>query len=193
MSTPTQFAGSPWKDCMDIYPPVAKIASALQDPGKKVPGRHKGKPIVKHKFPLIEKLATKMYNGILDVLFADSGWNLSLPTQSMIFVQRQSKDSFDILNILLKCCRVIWPLNLAHVGTCFLRGKDLLSRRCSLKWSDSKDSNNATLSSTCNFSSVNKNNSKTKSCVCVCTTCKGDMVDDGVGTKKKLRWFYAKK
>ena len=50
---------------MDIYPPAAEIASALQDPGKKVPRRHKGKPIVKHKFPLIEKLATKLYNGIL--------------------------------------------------------------------------------------------------------------------------------
>ena len=65
MSTPTQFDRGPWKDCMDIYPPAAEIASALQDPGKKVPGRHKGKPIVKHKFPLIEKLATKLYNEIL--------------------------------------------------------------------------------------------------------------------------------
>ena len=50
---------------MDIYPPVAKIAAALQDRGKEVPGKHKGKPIVKHKFPLVEKLAAKLYNGIL--------------------------------------------------------------------------------------------------------------------------------
>ena len=63
MSTPAQFAGGPWKDCMDIYPPVAEIAAALQDLGKEVPRKHKRKPIV--KFPLVEKLVTKLYSRIL--------------------------------------------------------------------------------------------------------------------------------
>ena len=77
---------------MDIYPPPAEIASALQDPGKKVPQRYKGKQIVKHKFSLIEKLATKLYNGILHhfgnhgVVAKNNTKNILLYTESGFFL-----------------------------------------------------------------------------------------------------------
>ena len=53
-----------WKDCKAIYPPKEEIASALQDRGNVQSTRSKGKEIKKHKFPLIEKLAAKIYTAI---------------------------------------------------------------------------------------------------------------------------------
>jgi hypothetical protein len=53
-----------WKDCPLIYPPSDEIALALQDVGKSEKATRKGREVQLHKFPLIEKLARKIYNAI---------------------------------------------------------------------------------------------------------------------------------
>jgi hypothetical protein len=52
-----------WKDCEEIYPSSDEIARALQDEGSAMTIRGKTRD-VKHKFPLIEKLASKIYNEV---------------------------------------------------------------------------------------------------------------------------------
>ena len=49
---------------MSIYPPADEIALALNDPGKKVEKTRKGKKYPFHKYPLIDKLSTKIFTAI---------------------------------------------------------------------------------------------------------------------------------
>ena len=50
---------------MAIYPPAEEIATALQDLGKRHTVKQKGKEVTIHKYPLVDKLAAKLYGAIL--------------------------------------------------------------------------------------------------------------------------------
>jgi hypothetical protein len=52
---------SRWKDNASVYPSAGEIAAALQDQGKVVVVKRKGGNLNKHRYPLIEKLASKVY------------------------------------------------------------------------------------------------------------------------------------
>jgi hypothetical protein len=52
-----------WKDCEGIYSPADEITRAQQDEGTTVTARGE-KQDMKHKLPLIEKLASKIYNEV---------------------------------------------------------------------------------------------------------------------------------
>jgi hypothetical protein len=54
-----------WRDNEKIYPPAQEIATALQDLGMRHVTKQKGKEVTKHKYPLIDKLAGKVYSSIL--------------------------------------------------------------------------------------------------------------------------------
>jgi hypothetical protein len=53
-----------WKDCHAVYPPFEEIVTAIQDLGKHQVVKHKGKEIRQHRYPLVEKLAAKIYASI---------------------------------------------------------------------------------------------------------------------------------
>jgi hypothetical protein len=53
-----------WKDCKAVYPPIDEIATALQDLGKHQVVKNKGKEVQQHRYPLVEKLAAKIYSSI---------------------------------------------------------------------------------------------------------------------------------
>ena len=53
-----------WKDCAALYPPPEEIAKALQDQGTVKKEKKGGKEVSKHRFPLVEKLVSKMHNAI---------------------------------------------------------------------------------------------------------------------------------
>jgi hypothetical protein len=53
-----------WKDCESIYPPEEEIVEALQDPGKNQQVKRKGRDVSIHRYPLIEKLAGKIFGFI---------------------------------------------------------------------------------------------------------------------------------
>ena len=56
-----------WKDNDNIYPPAAEIAAALQDMGKRQVVKQKGREVPIHKYPMIDKLAGKIYASILSL------------------------------------------------------------------------------------------------------------------------------
>jgi hypothetical protein len=53
-----------WKDVASLYPPAEDIVKALQDRGKKQLKKNKGKDVERHVFPLLEKLAGKLFAAI---------------------------------------------------------------------------------------------------------------------------------
>jgi hypothetical protein len=60
-----------WKDCSNVYPSVQEIVSALQDPGKSITTKRGGHEHPSHKYPLMEKLATKVYTSIRNLYKPD--------------------------------------------------------------------------------------------------------------------------
>ena len=57
-----------WKDNASVYPEAEEIVVALQDAGKRVVVKRKGSETYKHKYPLDEKLANKIYGSIQKVI-----------------------------------------------------------------------------------------------------------------------------
>ena len=55
-----------WKHHAQVFPPADEIAHALQDKGKEVSTKQKGLQVVKHRYPLIERLAMKIYTKIFN-------------------------------------------------------------------------------------------------------------------------------
>ena len=53
-----------WKSNAQVCPPADKIAHAIQDREKQVSTKQKGIQVVKHKYPIVEQLAMKMYTQI---------------------------------------------------------------------------------------------------------------------------------
>jgi hypothetical protein len=53
-----------WKDNASIYPDVREIVVALQDPGVMENRKEKGKDVRRYKYPLLDKLAGKIYKNI---------------------------------------------------------------------------------------------------------------------------------
>jgi hypothetical protein len=53
-----------WKLVEGLYPDSEEIATALQDVGKRETVKRKGRDITRQKYPLIEKLARKLYSNI---------------------------------------------------------------------------------------------------------------------------------
>jgi hypothetical protein len=53
-----------WRDKVAVYPPFHEIVTALQDVGKAETAKKKGKDVPRHKYPLIEKLASKIFVSI---------------------------------------------------------------------------------------------------------------------------------
>ena len=64
MSTANEAATAAWHLCTGIYPSAEEIVVALQDLGKGKVVKQKKRDVQQHKYPLIEKLATKLYTGI---------------------------------------------------------------------------------------------------------------------------------
>jgi hypothetical protein len=60
----TSSASTLWKDCKAVYPPIDEIVTALQDLGKHQVVKNKGKEVHQHRYPLVEKLAAKIYAAI---------------------------------------------------------------------------------------------------------------------------------
>jgi hypothetical protein len=58
-------ASTLWKDCPEVYPSFDEIITAMQDIGKHQVGKHKGKEVRQHRYPLVEKLSAKIYSSIL--------------------------------------------------------------------------------------------------------------------------------
>lgn len=58
-------ASTLWKDCVAVYPSFDEIVTALQDLGKHQLVKIKGKEQRQHRYPLVEKLASKIYSSIL--------------------------------------------------------------------------------------------------------------------------------
>jgi hypothetical protein len=54
-----------WKDNEAIYPPAEEIVTAMQDLGKKHVVKQKGREVTVHKYPLVDRLAGKIYSSIL--------------------------------------------------------------------------------------------------------------------------------
>jgi hypothetical protein len=54
-----------WKDSNAVYPSFDEIVKAMQDLGKHQVVKHKGKEVRQHRYPLVEKLAAKVYTSIL--------------------------------------------------------------------------------------------------------------------------------
>lgn len=53
-----------WKLCQPLYPTPEEIVLALQDVGKSEKVKRKGREITRQKYPLLEKLARKVYTNI---------------------------------------------------------------------------------------------------------------------------------
>jgi hypothetical protein len=53
-----------WSRCTKIYPPPKEIAQALQDMGKGKTVQAKKKEVKQHSYPLVDKMATKIYKAI---------------------------------------------------------------------------------------------------------------------------------
>ena len=60
-----------WKDNNNLYPPAEEIATALQDTGKRHTMKQKGREVSIHKYPLIDKLALKLYTAIVSLYKPD--------------------------------------------------------------------------------------------------------------------------
>jgi hypothetical protein len=54
-----------WKDCSAVYPSFEEITTAIQDLGKHQVVKVKGREQRQHRYPLVEKLASKVYSSIL--------------------------------------------------------------------------------------------------------------------------------
>lgn len=57
-----------WKNNPSIYPPVEEVAKALQDEGKSVKVKQKGREVNVYKYPVLDKLATKIATSIQRVI-----------------------------------------------------------------------------------------------------------------------------
>jgi hypothetical protein len=57
-----------WKDVAAIYPSAEDIVLALNDKGEKVKKKEKGKEVIRTKFPLMEKLALKVFQNIVKMI-----------------------------------------------------------------------------------------------------------------------------
>jgi hypothetical protein len=65
MSTNSGESNTKWSQSATIYPPFEEIIKSLQDPGKSVTVKKGGgREYSSHKYPLMEKLATKVFTAI---------------------------------------------------------------------------------------------------------------------------------
>lgn len=62
-----------WKDCQAIHSPPEEIVAALQDEGKLQTSQKKGKEVLSHRFPAVEKLAGKLHSNLLKQFPHESG------------------------------------------------------------------------------------------------------------------------
>jgi hypothetical protein len=86
-----------WKDNPNVYPPFEEIVEALQDPGKEEKKVKKKKEVTYHRFPLIEKLALKVYKNILVMFNKPEGLTVNtsrgkVPLYQAIVLQRKHMD-----------------------------------------------------------------------------------------------------
>jgi hypothetical protein len=80
-------AGSIWKDCKAVYPPIEEICTALQDLGKHQVVKIKGKEVRQHRYPLVEKLAAKIYASIQGAFSNPEGLTKNVSRGKMTLVR----------------------------------------------------------------------------------------------------------
>jgi hypothetical protein len=87
---------SKWADCTSIYPPAEEIAAALQDEGKDKTLKKKNQHVTEWKYPLIEKLAGKVFAAIQQQFnpegFSKNATRAKQPLYKEIVVARKHVD-----------------------------------------------------------------------------------------------------
>lgn len=105
MASPTA-----WKDCVSLYPKPEEIVTALQDEGKQQIVKKKGGEVMRTRYAMMEKLAMKLYQGIMNHFNKPEGLTKNVsrgkqPLYQEIVLGRRHVDASELNPFFHECAK----------------------------------------------------------------------------------------